>query len=136
MPPFNPPPINTAVPGTVKTGRRKFVKKNCFKKSACFCFSGEEAAEGRAAAAAEDDLHQRPDPAAGAGVPEERVHQPAEEVGHRWPDLRQDLKITTALCQVRAGGESGPDRDADQDLVPKPAGQGQEDREGADGPAI
>ena len=78
-------------------------------------FSGPAAPQGRPSAAAEDDVHVGPDAAAGAGVPAQRVH--------------------LAAAPLRARRVARPDRDADQDLVPEQARQGQEDREGAHGPS-
>lgn len=65
-----------------------------------FC-SGQTSEERGEASEAEDDIQQRADVAAGAGVSTERVHL-AEQT-------------------VRAGRDAGADRDADQDMVPEQA---------------
>lgn len=73
-------------------------------------------AQGWPAAAPAHHVHERADPPAGAGVPAQRVHQPA--------------------APLRAGRGPGADGDADQDLVPEQARQGQAHREGAARPAV
>ena len=70
-------------------------------------FSGATPTQRRASASAANDLHVRPDAETRTGVPEERVHLQAQE--------------------VRARRVLGSDRNPDQDLVPEPASQGQED---------
>ncbi len=81
-----------------------------------FFFSRSPSPQGRPSAPPAHHLHLRSDPEAGAGVPAERVHLAAEA--------------------FRARRVARPDGDADQDLVPEPAREGQEDREGADRPPV
>lgn len=69
-------------------------------------FSGKETAErGTGAPPAEDHVQPGADAAPGNGVPEQRVRVPGQA--------------------VRAGGRAGPVRNAGEDLVSEPQGQGQ-----------
>lgn len=75
--------------------------------------SVKEETTGQRAATPKDDVQYRANVAARARVPAQRVHLEAEK--------------------VRAGPKSKADGNADQNLVSKPAGKGQADREGAAG---